>query len=404
MNSTRNRKVVPALSIEAQLKRKVRSHLNQLGFVRDPDGLLSPPKTEKSTIRLLHSFQRSNKLRQNQEFINENHRSFAAVLADGSELNPEKIDLCLRPVAGRSKDANLFRMAGLTWSVPVSNGFGRRIRYLVWDRYHDRLAGVAALGDPVFNLSVRDNEIGWDVKGRAEHLCNLLDAYVLGALPPYNQLLCGKAIACMLRSKEVFDEFESRYGSKPGLISGKIKNPRLLAITTSSSMGRSSVYNRLSLKGNTYLRPIGYTKGWGHFHVPDDLFLELRKFLDEIGHPYVRQYEFGEGPNWRLRTIKAAFGALGIQQNLLHHGVRRQVFVGYFAKNAKAILNGNASTADISNLLCESEILDAAKERWIIPRSMRRTEYMSWKKESVLQHFDEFLNNDLFDANKRNAN
>jgi hypothetical protein len=28
---------------------------------------------------------------------------------------------------------HMSRKASLTWSVPVSNGYGRRIRYLVWD-------------------------------------------------------------------------------------------------------------------------------------------------------------------------------------------------------------------------------------------------------------------------------
>jgi hypothetical protein len=38
--------------------------------------------------------------------------------------------------------------------VPVSNGFGRRLRYLVWDEHNDKLIGLIAIGDPVFNLSV----------------------------------------------------------------------------------------------------------------------------------------------------------------------------------------------------------------------------------------------------------
>jgi hypothetical protein len=35
-----------------------------------------------------------------------------------------------------------------------------------------------------------------------------------------------------------------------------------------------------------YLKSIGYTGGWGHFHIPDDLFLDLRAYLREIEHPY----------------------------------------------------------------------------------------------------------------------
>ena len=79
-----------------------------------------------------------------------------------------------------------------------------------------------------------------------------MDAYVLGALPPYNTLLCGKMVACLIRSREVYNEFTRTYGNTSGIISGKAKKARLLAVTTSSSMGRSSVYNRLKLGSVRY--------------------------------------------------------------------------------------------------------------------------------------------------------
>lgn len=82
-------------------------------------------------------------------------------------------------------------------------------------------------------------------------------------------------------------------------------------VTTSSSLGRSSVYNRLKLGSQAYLKAIGYTQGWGHFHVPDSLFGELRDYLRKRKHGYEDGHKFGEGPNWRLRTIRAAFDALG---------------------------------------------------------------------------------------------
>ena len=99
----------------------------------------------------------------------------------------------------------MFRLASLTWSVPVSNGFGRRLRYLVWDAHNGKLIGLIAIGDPVFNLSVRDNLIGWNVHDRTARLVNIMDAYVLGALPPYNALLAGKMIACLIRSREIYE-------------------------------------------------------------------------------------------------------------------------------------------------------------------------------------------------------
>ena len=92
----------------------------------------------------------------------------------------------LQPISSDTWEGDLFRLASLTWSVPVSNGFGRRLRFLVWDNHNGKLIGIIAIGDPVFNLSVRDNLIEWDVKARGERLVNIMDAYVLGALPPYS--------------------------------------------------------------------------------------------------------------------------------------------------------------------------------------------------------------------------
>ena len=60
---------------------------------------------------------------------------------------------------------------------------------MVWDQHNGKLIGIIAIGAPVFNLSVRDNLIEWDVKARGERLVNLMDPYFLGTLPPYNALL-----------------------------------------------------------------------------------------------------------------------------------------------------------------------------------------------------------------------
>ena len=155
--------------------------------------------------------------------------------------------------------------------MPVSNGFGRRLRYLVWDNHNNKLIGIIAIGDPVFNLSVRDNLIDWDAPARGERLVNIMDAYVLGALPPYNALLGGKLVACLLRSRDIYDDFAKAYGKTTGIISTGEKGASS-GVTTSSSMGRSSVYNRLKLGGIEYFKSIGYTGGWGHFHIPDSLF------------------------------------------------------------------------------------------------------------------------------------
>lgn len=275
-NSSATATVIQIDAREASLRKKVRGHLRELGFHKAEDGVLEIDGDGKDVIRTLHRSQRRERLASNSVLIESRTSDLLPFFAAGADLNPAQIKPTLRRVLPGTTEAELFRLASLTWSVPVSNGYGRRLRYLVWDAHHDKLMGLIAIGDPVFNLSVREKHIGWDVREKTARLVNIMDAYVLGALPPYNMLLGGKLVACLVRTREIYDDFTNTYGSATGIISGKHKGARLLAVTTSSSMGRSSVYNRLKLDGTPYLTSLGYTRGWGHFHIPDSLFGELR--------------------------------------------------------------------------------------------------------------------------------
>jgi len=368
---------------DANLKRKIRRHFTALGFKKAQDGTLALPGAGKDVVRQLHSGQRNEKVESNKKFLDRNLEKLTKHFANGNEIDPSRISLSLRLVESDTLDSDLFRLATLTWSVPVSSGFGRRLRYLVWDDGHDRLAGVIALGDPVFNLSVRDNEIGWTAGDRSSRLVNLLDAYVLGSVPPYNFLLGGKAVACLVRSRDIFEDFQRKYGGTVGIISKKSKKANLLVVTTTSSMGKSSVYNRLKLVDTQYFTPIGYTIGWGHFHITDALFDEMREYLRVSGHPYADRHQFGQGPNWRLRTIRAALGALGINESVLKHGIQREVFMSTLALNSIDILKTGIGKPDITGLLPVSEISDLARLRWMEPRAERMPAYKTWDRANI---------------------
>ena len=375
--------VAKAFTPEAKLKRKIRAHFTRLGFTKAQDGTLVLPNDEKDTVRKLHRVQREERVKSSSTFLHSFLPDALEYFADGEEIDPSKISLSLHRVRSGTFGSDMFRAASLTWSVPVSNGYGRRLRYLVWDDTHDRIAGLFALGDPVFNLSVRDRHIEWTGKDRTDRLVNILDAYVLGAVPPYNFLLGGKAVACMVRSKEVYTDFRDTYGNTEGIISGKDKQARLLAVTTSSSMGRSSLYNRLKLDGHQYFSPLGYTQGWGHFHITDELFEQLREYLRVTKHPYADQHRFGNGPNWRLRTIRAALGQLGINESVLKHGIQRQVFFCPLVENAESILLTGKGRPKLAGLKKAREISDLARDRWLLPRSIRRPEFIHWSREDI---------------------
>ena len=380
---SRNKKTITILAREANLKRRLRRHLSEIGFRKRQDGSLEISGSGKDVVRFLHQTQRNNHLRQNRKFISDRLPKLIGHFASGSEVDPARVTPVLERIRSDTWQSDLFRLASLTWVVPVSQGFGRRLRYLIWDEHNEKLMGLIAVGDPVFNLSVRDALIGWNVHDRSERLVNIMDAYVLGALPPYNMLLGGKLIASLIRSRDLYDDFTRVYGASTGIISGKEKRARLLAVTTSSSLGRSSVYNRLKLDGVEYFKPIGYTGGWGHFHIADDLFADLRAYLRAIGHSYADLHRFGEGPNWRLRTTRAALLALGFKGDMLRHGIQRQVFICQLASNALSILAKGQGRPNLKSLLTAREVARLAIQRWIVPRSERRPEYRAWEASEM---------------------
>jgi Domain of unknown function (DUF4338) len=367
----------------ATLRRRIRRHLRSLGYTKDGEGNLLAPAADKDTYRAAHAGQRLERLELRRNLIARASAEFLPVFADGRELRPKRIDPELRPILAQTWESELFRFASLLWRIPVSDGFGRRLRFLVWDRGNDRLMGLLALGDPVFNLRARDNLIGWSSIQRGERLVNVLDAYVLGAVPPYNKLLAGKLIACLLKTRDIVDAFRRKYGSGVGEISGLSKKPRLLLVTTTSALGRSSVYNRLRIDGEQYLESIGFTTGFGHFHIDEELFQELRSYLRRRKDPYADNNRFGQGPSWRFRAIRQGLTLLGMPRNLTQHGFQREVFVCRTAKNGVELLARGRGRPDFRGLKTAAEVGQLALRRWIIPRADRDSEYMKWTRKDI---------------------
>ncbi len=382
--------LVQILSLEARIKRRLRRHLHDLGFTKSPEsGQLQPSSAEgKDALRAMHGAQRRDVLREAAGFVKDGAGSLLNYFASGDEIDPRGIVPELQLVEAHTMESELFRLAALTWSVPVSQGYGRRMRFLVWDRSNSKLIGLFALGDPVFNLRVRDAWIGWNVAQRKENLVGVMDAYVLGAVPPYSTLLGGKLVASLVRTREVREIFADRYGDSRGILSNRKKHAALLLVTTSSALGRSSLYNRLALNGVRLFESIGYTSGWGHFHIPNELFDEMRFYLERCGHPYARGHRFGSGPNWRFRTIRATLERIGMNPNLLRHGIGREVFVCRFAANAERVLRGERVHPYCRGLLTVSEIGRLAVERWLAPRAERRPEFRAWRREQILDLLD----------------
>ena len=372
-------------NLECYIKRQLEIHLLELGFKLNANGGFYSPNGNKESIRQCHLAQRREKQKSAEKFITEKLPKVNAYFASGNEVIPEKISPRLEIISSGTIESDIFRVATLTWSIPVSAGYGRRMRFLIWDDNIGKVIGIMAIGDPVFNLNVRDEEIGWNVSERKKYLVNIMDAYVLGALPPYNMILGGKLVACLVKTKEIRDIFFSRYNKTCGIISDKSKRAHLVMVTTSSALGRSSIYNRLHINGEKYFESIGYTAGFGHFHVSNDLFDKMREYLSLKDHMYSKNNRYGNGPNWRLRAIRAALELIGMNKNLLNHGIKREVYISRLAKNADQILRGEKKRPYYDGLLSVDEVSNLALQRWVVPRSLRRQEYINWKSEDMGQ-------------------
>lgn len=179
--------------LRKKIRRAVRKQLREQGFVLGPnDGIVGTGQLDKSHIRSIHQYARRLKWEENENFVRANAERLIEHFADGDELRVNEFRPRVVPVEQGTLEADLFRFSTLLWSIPVSHGFGRRTRFVVFDDSNNRLVGLFALGDPVFNLRIRDEWIGWDHRQRADRLFNVMDVFVLGAVPPYNELLCGK--------------------------------------------------------------------------------------------------------------------------------------------------------------------------------------------------------------------
>ena len=275
----------------------------------------------------------------------------------------------------------MFRIASLWWSVPVSRGFGRRFRVLIFDRSNNKLIGLLGLTDPVFNLRPRDSWIGWDVRTRENMLAHVMDAYVLGAVPPYNQFLGAKFVALLAASDFIRNLFRRRYKGTKSVILERTFDGRLAMITATGALGRSSIYNRLRFDGIDVFQSVGFTEGYGHFHLANGTYEKMRQLLRACGDGEIDRYKFGSGPNYRMRVTRRALEHLKLPSELIRHGIQRAVYVAPLAANTADFLRGDAKRLSWHHRSL-SDIISFWQDRWLLPRSLRDQSYRDFERSN----------------------
>lgn len=366
-----------------ELKKLIIASLEEQGFIVVNNRIELPPNIEKSKIRELHEISVRHKRENANINLKKKERELIRYIANGSEINPDKIKPCLVSVTSGSMEELLFRYASLHWSIPVSSGYGRRLRFLVMDSYHEKLIGLIGLGDPVYSLKDRDAWIGWESEQKKQRLSYVMDAFVLGAVPPYSYLLCGKLVAMLVASNEIREAFRVKYGGKQSLIHRKHHDGRLAMITTTSALGRSSIYNRLKYNNRLLYYKVGFTKGFGEFHFSNGLYNEIYEYVSKRCKPTSKHHLWGSGFRNRREIVGKCLKALDLSSDWLNHGIQREIYVIPLAENTKSFLQGHDERL-IELDQSVDDLFIFFRKRWLLPRAERDKRHLNFAPESYI--------------------
>jgi hypothetical protein len=375
-----------AVDAPAEIRRKLRDRiirsLRAQGFAVSRGLFQQADSFTKDQIRDLHAVAVKHRQDQGRKPLEKEEPWLIQFFAHGRDIVPADISPLMVEVLSEPEEL-LFRYASLHWSIPVSSGYGRRLRYLIMDEANGKLIGLIGLADPVIALTARDRWIGWDDTQRLNRLKNVMDAYVLGAVPPYSFMLCGKLVAMLAASNEVRDRFAEKYGGVASRIRQEPMDGRLALITTTSAFGRSSLYNRLKMDGRKLYESVGFTKGFGEFHFSNGVYEALAEYVATYSDPTYRHARWGKGFRNRKEVVKKCLSLLGLSPTLLNHGIQREVFVVPLASNTNEFLRGEASAPEWLDLKA-AEVGSFFRERWLMKRVERNHSYQLWSPQEWL--------------------
>jgi hypothetical protein len=353
--------------------------LRKQGFTISHGSLIFDASSKKK-VRELHSIAVNHLLEKNRSFIEKYDEKFTKTyVADGGDVVPQEIEPRLITVDDGEKSI-IFKWVKLHWSIPVSSGYGRRLRYLVEDDHTRKIIGIIGLGDPVYALKDRDNFIGWTHEVKSRKLKHVMDAFVLGSIPPYNMIMGGKLVASLISSREVYRDFKKKYGGKKSLIREELFDGKLAGITTTSALGKSSVYDRIKIPDGSQFYHVGWTSGSGDFQFLNGHYDDLTKLIRQQSYTG-KNVKWGTGIRSRRVVVRKSLSLLGLSSRFLYHGVRREVFFVPHGKNWKGFLCGETTRLNPYNLPV-LEISEYVKGRWMFPRAERDKTYSKFKAES----------------------
>lgn len=334
----------------------------------------------KEDLRRANEMAVSYRIEKAKTSLRDHEEALLSYIADGSQVNPKEIKPRLLCVEGGSEESRLFYYVSLHWSVPVSAGYGRRLRFLIMDETNGKLIGILGLGDPVYSIRKRDAFIGWDSETKKDKLYHVMGAHVLGAVPPYSTLLCGKLVALLCLSNEIRQAFRRKYVNRKSLINKRVRVPWLVMVTTTSALGRSSIYNRIKMNGQEYWRSLGFTQGSGEVQFYNGVYESIREYAEHFCKPTAKQKAWGKGFRNKREVVKKCLSEIGLSTRLLYHGIQREIYVAPLGRNALRFLRGETERPCFYDWPAE-ELSRKFLERWLVPRATRIPEYRDFRHE-----------------------
>lgn len=344
--------------------------------------------TDRNAKISAHEISRAERISKKIKFINSFSETAKKSMINSSDIEIEKIKPKLIEIKSGTIHADFFRWWNLTWwSLPYEKAYGRQMRFIIWDEYHDAPIGLIGLQSPILSWKVRDSHLGITQEKRDIFVNQSMNAQRLGSLPPYNKFLGGKLIALLMTSDTVRDSFYNKYKDYETILLKRKIPANLLFITTTGAYGKSSVYNRLRFKNNKVCDFIGYTHGSGSFHIPNSLYEGFVNYLMENNIKTERA--FGNGPSVKMRIISQSMNLLGFK-NGNNHGIKRALYLFPFAKNLTDIIQ-NGKEPDWQ---CRSteDLTQYWKHRWAVKRTENYpSEKLYFSKEEFIKYTMEDL-------------
>jgi len=234
---------------------------------------------------------------------------------------------------------------------------------------------------------------------KKRRIAGLMDITTCGAVPPYNEVLGGKLVSFLMASPEVIAKYRERYKDQESVIASRMKgeavvrSPDLVLLSTTSlyAVG-SSQYNRLkapTANGELRYEEIGQSSGHGHIHISERTFQTLKELLEELeedGESSRPNNRFGNGVNYKMRTIKAALSEIGLKP-LHQHEHPRLIYLVPLAKNWREYLTGKDDTPDY--LYADTEENPEAETQALIDFWKLRWFYKRAQKDFVIERLEE---------------